>query len=148
MAIRNSIWLISLFLGGLFLAACGGTSTPTVFFGEQEQIGKPEPPEQFADLSNPFTDDPEMIAEGEVLYQANCSSCHGFTGEGDGTAAAGLEPKPENLAQNQSALSDAYLFWRISEGGLIKPFNSLMPTWKGLMSEERIWQVITYLRTL
>ena len=148
MAIRNSIWLISLLIGGLFLAACGSTATPSAFFGEQEQIGKPEPPEPFADLNNPYMDDPEMIAEGEVLYQANCSSCHGFTGEGDGTAAAGLEPKPENLAQNQSVLSDAYLFWRISEGGLLKPFNSLMPAWKGLLSEEKIWQVVSYLRNL
>jgi mono/diheme cytochrome c family protein len=145
---RSSIWLISLIFGGLILAACGSTATPSAFFGEQEQFEKPQPPEQFADLSNPLSDDPEMIAEGEVLYQANCSSCHGFTGKGDGTAASGLEPRPENLAQNQSDLSDAYLFWRISEGGLIKPFNSLMPAWKGLMNEEKIWQVVSYLRNL
>lgn len=148
MSIRYSIWLISLLIGGLFLAACGSTATPTTFFGEQEPFEKPEPPEPFVDLNNPFMDVPEMIAEGEVLYQANCSSCHGFTGEGDGTAAAGLEPKPENLAQNQSSLSDAYLFWRISEGGLLDPFNSLMPAWKGMMSEEKIWQVVSYLRNL
>lgn len=140
--------MISLLFVGLILAACGTTATPSAFFGEQEQFEKPEPPEQFVDHSNPFTDDPEVIAEGEVLYQANCSSCHGFTGEGEGTAAAGLEPKPENLAQNQSALSDAYLFWRISEGGLITPFNSMMPAWKGLLSEEKIWQVVSYLRNL
>ena len=148
MSIRYSIWLIGLIFCGLLLAACGTTATPSAFFGEQEQFEKPEPPEPFADLSNPLSDDPDMIAEGEVLYQANCSSCHGFTGKGDGTAASGLEPKPENLAQNQSALSDAYLFWRISEGGLIKPFNSLMPAWKGLMNEEKIWQVVSYLRNL
>jgi mono/diheme cytochrome c family protein len=148
MSIIPSFWLISLIFGGLILAACGTSATPSAFFGEQEQFEKPEPPEQFADHSNPFADDPEVIAEGEVLYQANCSSCHGFTGEGDGTAAAGLEPKPENLAQTQSALSDAYLFWRISEGGLIQPFNSLMPAWKGMMSEEKIWQVVSYLRNL
>ena len=148
MYIRSSIWLISLIFGGLILAACGSTATPSAFFGEQEQFEKPQPPEQFADLSNPLSDDPEMIAEGEVLYQANCSSCHGFTGKGDGTAASGLEPRPENLAQNQSDLSDAYLFWRISEGGLIEPFNSLMPAWKGLMNEEKIWQVVSYLRNL
>ena len=148
MSIRSSIWLISLLFCGLILAACGSAATPAAFFGEQEQFEKPQPPEQFADLSNPLSDDPDMIAEGEVLYQANCSSCHGFTGKGDGTAASGLEPRPENLAQNQSALSDAYLFWRISEGGLIKPFNSLMPAWKGLMNEEKIWQVVSYLRNL
>lgn len=146
--VRRKIVFFLIIIVILFLAACGSTASPSAFFGEDEQVGKPEPPEQFADLSNPFTGDPEMIAEGDVLFRANCSSCHGLTGEGDGTAAAGLEPKPENLARNQSALSDAYLFWRISEGGLIDPFNSLMPTWKGLMSDEKIWQVVSYLRTL
>jgi mono/diheme cytochrome c family protein len=142
------VLLTGLFSAGLFLAACGGAASPTAFFGEDEQTGKPEPPEQFADLTNPFVDDPQMIGEGEILYQANCSSCHGARGEGDGKAAAGLDPKPENLARNQSELSDAYLFWRISEGGLLEPFNSLMPAWKGLLSEEKIWQVVSYLRTL
>ncbi len=146
--VRRKIVFFLILVVILFLAACGSTASPSAFFGEDEQVGKPEPPEQFADLSNPFTGDPEMIAEGDVLFQANCSSCHGLTGEGDGTAGAGLEPKPENLARNQSALSDAYLFWRISEGGLIDPFNSLMPAWKGMMSDEKIWQVVSYLRTL
>lgn len=132
----------------LFLTACGIPATPEAFFGGEEFNEKPDPPEQFADLSNPYDGDPEMIAKGDVLYEANCSSCHGPNGEGDGPAGAGLEPEPENLARNQPDLSDSYLFWRISEGGLIEPFNSLMPAWKGLMSDEKIWQVVSYLRTL
>lgn len=145
---RKLIALASFILVILMLTSCGSPATPEAFFGEEESSGKPEPPEEFADLSNPFEGDPEMIAKGDVLYEANCASCHGLTGEGDGLAGAGLEPEPENLSRNQSNLSDAYLFWRISEGGLIEPFNSLMPAWKGLMSDEKIWQVVSYLRTL
>ena len=131
----------------LFISACGDQPSRSIFLETEEASGIPDPPETFADLINPFAGDQGAALEGDILYQANCSSCHGFTGEGDGTASAGLEPKPQNLAERQSELSDAYLFWRISDGGLIEPFNSLMPGWRGLLSEEQIWQVITYLRT-
>ena len=132
----------------LLLSACSGTNPEESFFSEEELDRVPAPPEDFAGLINPFSDEPEAIAEGELLYRANCSSCHGITGEGDGPAAGNMEPPPQNLAERQTNLSDAYLYWRISEGGLMDPFNSLMPGWKGLMSEEKIWLVITYIRTL
>jgi hypothetical protein len=45
-------------------------------------------------------------------------------------------------------VGDDYLFWLISEGGMIEPFNSLMPAWKQVLGEEERWQVIAYLRTL
>lgn len=129
------------------LAACSDQAPRSTFLETQEVTEIPEPPENFADLRNPFSGDPEAEREGETLYQANCSSCHGITGEGDGTVSAGLEPKPQNLAQRHSEVSDAYLYWRISEGGLMEPFNSLMPAWRGLLAEDQIWQVITYIRS-
>ncbi len=130
------------------LSACSGPATQIAFFGEEESTQQPDLPEEFDGLTNPFTDDPEAIVEGEILFQANCSSCHGSSGEGDGPASGGLNPPPQNLGLSQSELSDAHLFWRISEGGLMEPFNSLMPAWKGLLNEEQIWQIIAYLRTL
>lgn len=148
------MWQKSLFklnlliLSCMALAACGGISTPVSLIEAEEQPILVEPPDQYADLSNPYEGDIQAISQGETHYRANCSSCHGVLGRGDGPASAGLEPKPKDLAQDQSELSDAYLFWRISEGGLIDPFNSLMPGWKGLLREEQIWQVISYLRTL
>jgi high-affinity iron transporter len=36
-------------------------------------------------------------ARGAALYAANCSSCHGAQGRGDGPAAKGLEPAPANF---------------------------------------------------
>ncbi len=133
----------------LGLSSCGGISTQdSLLLAEGNEVRNPEVPEEYLGLANAYVGDPEAIAEGEKLFQANCSSCHGNTGEGDGPASAGLDPKPKNLAENQSNLSDSYLYWRISEGGLMDPFNSLMPGWKGIMSEEKIWQVIAFIRTM
>ena len=45
-------------------------------------------------------------------------------------------------------LADDYLYWRISEGGAFEPFISLMPAWGTLLSEQEMWQLVSYLRTL
>lgn len=147
---RARYLILSVVIAGLLviLPACSGTAPESSFFTEDDNNRNLPPPEPYEGRVNPFTDEPEAIEEGEMLFRANCASCHGITGEGDGPASGGLEPPPQNLAVRQSNLSDAYLFWRISEGGLMNPFNSLMPGWKGLLSEKRIWQVISYLRTL
>lgn len=142
--------LALLILGGLFLSGCGSGAP-----GEDAEldgaggvaIERPEPPEQYAGMTNPLEGDPETIAAGETLYQANCSSCHGPAGAGNGPAAGGLEPPPADLAEIHASLSDAYLHWRIAEGGLMEPFNSVMPAWRGILSTEQIWQIIAYIRT-
>lgn len=132
----------------LFLTGCRGTSGQNSLLGGDERESIPSVPDEYSGYANPFTGDADAIAQGEILYQANCSSCHGSTGEGDGPASGGIDPKPGNIATRQANLSDSYLFWRISEGGLMEPFNSIMPGWKGILSAEKIWQVITYLRTM
>jgi hypothetical protein len=45
-------------------------------------------------------------------------------------------------------MGDSYLFWRISEGGAMEPFNSAMPAWKDVLDEEARWNVIHYIRAL
>lgn len=39
-------------------------------------------------------------ARGRALFTANCASCHGAAGRGDGPGAATLRPRPVNLAQH------------------------------------------------
>jgi mono/diheme cytochrome c family protein len=134
----------------LTIAACGiqTRSNLLVVPGSTGTATTLEIPEDYRDLENPYLGNAEQISEGELLYQASCSSCHGVAGEGDGPAAGGLEPKPKNLTETTRSLSDAYLYWRIADGGLMEPFNSVMPAWRGILNEEQIWQVILYLRTL
>jgi mono/diheme cytochrome c family protein len=55
----------------------------------------------------PKTDDAEKkstasseegkLAKGKEAFEANCASCHGNLGAGDGPAAAALNPKPRNF---------------------------------------------------
>lgn len=127
------------------LTACGGGGKATQSGGSS---ATPTIPPAYAGKTNPHSGDAAAAAEGQTLYQANCTSCHGPAGRGDGPAAAGLEPKPANLAAVQKGLADDFLLWRISEGGAMAPFNSQMPSWKSVLNEDQIWQVITYLRTL
>jgi mono/diheme cytochrome c family protein len=108
---------------------------------------RPAPPAPYAGKVNPLTADAAAEA-GKQLYAANCTSCHGPEGMADGPAAGSLNPKPKPLAVEMKALKDDYLYWRIAEGGAFAPFTSAMPSWKSILSEEEIWQVIAFMRTL
>ena len=110
-------------------------------------MSRPDVPSEYAAKKNPLAGNANSAEAGKQVYNVYCTSCHGETGMGDGPAAASLDPTPQPLAKNQTSLSDAYLFWRISEGGLMEPFRSAMPAWKNALDEEQIWEVITYLRT-
>ena len=67
---------------------------------------------------------------------------------GDGPAAAGLDPAPAPIAHSSQMLSDDYLYWRISEGGAMEPFNSTMISWKDVLDEDARWDVINYVQAL
>jgi mono/diheme cytochrome c family protein len=133
---------------GLLLAACGGGGGQATQAPGGAALERSEPPAEYAGKTNPHAGDSAAAADGKTVYNSNCASCHGETAMGDGPAAASLNPKPQDLKDNQSGLSDAYMLWRISEGGAMAPFNSAMPAWKGILTEDQIWQVVTYIRSL
>ena len=105
-------------------------------------------PDEYVGVSNPIMADEASLARGEEVYTANCASCHGDGGVGDGPAAEALDPGPTNIAHTSQMLGDDYLLWRISEGGAEAPFNSAMPSWKATLDEEARWDVINYIRAL
>ena len=75
---------------------------------------------------------------------ANCATCHGQEGEGDGPAAANLEPQPANLTEPHVAVhTDGDLHWWITNG--IQP---AMPAFGEDLTQDEIWNVINYVRTL
>jgi mono/diheme cytochrome c family protein len=133
--------MVVLMLAVLVLAACGnGNGTPAA----QE---RPDPPAEFAGLTNPHEGDAQAASAGQQLYDANCASCHGATGQGDGPAAASLDPAPDDLRISAREAGDDYLHWRIAKGGNFAPFNSSMPAWEGILSDDQIWQLVTYINT-
>ena len=125
----------ALMLTSLLLAACGG--------GGASAVATLAPvPAEYTGKTNPLGAD--AAAAGVEVFKTNCVSCHGDTGHGDGPAGAALDPKPKNLVELQSKVSDDYLFWRINTG---KEGTSML-AWKGVLTDEQIWQVVAFLRTL
>ncbi len=105
-------------------------------------------PAEYAGQTSPITADEESLARGEETYTLLCASCHGDGGMGDGPAGEALDPAPAPIAHTSRMMGDDYLFWRISEGGFMEPFNSTMPAWKEPLDEQTRWDVINYVRAL
>lgn len=103
-------------------------------------------PAEYAALTNPVAEDQASFTRGATVFANNCASCHGDGGMGDGPAAGTLDPAPAPLAHTTQMMGDNYLFWRVSEGGI--PFDSAMPAWKEILTEQQRWDVINYVRAL
>lgn len=124
---------------GVLLTACGGGPGT----GRSVDRGTPAPvPPDYAGRTNPLG--LEAATAGAEIFKTNCEMCHGPQGHGDGPAGQSLEPRPRNLAELQPKVGDDFLFWRISEG---KPGTSMV-AWKGILTEEQIWEVVSFIRTL
>ncbi|WP_417516135.1 c-type cytochrome [Marinobacter sp.] len=104
--------------------------------------------EKYANKVNPLQSTSNNIKEGKVLYEYNCASCHGTSGQGDGEAGINLTPRPSNIAMfsKMPMATDGYLFWTISEGGV--PLQTAMPPFKSALEEDDIWKIVLYLRQL
>lgn len=134
---RRTIFVM---LAGMFLlAACGGTANSS---SANDNATLAPVPSEYTGRTNPLGAD--AADEGAKVFASNCEMCHGPQGHGDGPAGQALDPKPRNLAELQTKASDDFLFWRISEG---KPGTSMVP-WKGILSEEQIWQLVSFIHTL
>ena len=108
------------------------------------------PPAQYDGTISHRWGDPGAIERGRPLYDAHCTLCHGADGRGTTDFARTLQHQPADLTHHfhlQPGDGDAYLFWRVSEGGLVEPFKSagsLMPAFNTLLSEDQIWDVLAY----
>ena len=94
----------------------------------------------------------EAINAGSLVYYSNCFYCHGDQLDGKGHFARALDPLPTDFGDvgTIAQLQESFLFWRITTGGpgLPKggmPWNSAMPVWHEMLSEEDVWNVITFL---
>lgn len=128
----------------VLLTACREDPSSQANQAQENLLVRPAPPGEYVGLRSPKMS-AEDIEQGKKIYQINCASCHGEKGMGDGPAATSLDPKPEPIAVTVKSVGDDYLFWRISEGGIMAPFKSAMPAWKTILKEQQIWQVINYL---
>jgi mono/diheme cytochrome c family protein len=95
-------------------------------------------------VPNPMAPSSEAIARGRATFRANCVTCHGARGRGDGPAGVVLDPKPADLVLHVPQHSDGELYYMITRGFPA----SAMPAWRSKLSDEERWELVHYLRVL
>jgi len=94
-------------------------------------------------------------AKGKVLFEQNCASCHGTTGEGNGPVGTTLNPPPRNFVKGEFKLdslkdgkpgSDAALHAVIKNGAAAYGGSPMMAPW-GFLGDASIDDLVAYIRT-
>lgn len=86
--------------------------------------------------------EPPKLAAAASLYQAQCASCHGATGKGDGPVAAGLEPPPVAFTDKERARERSpFALYQVISQGLE---GTAMASYESLPEADR-WALAFYL---
>ena len=85
------------------------------------------------------------IARGSVVYAAQCASCHGTEGHGDGPMARDLATKPADLAAGHVAdHRDGDLYWWITHGIAGTP----MPGFGASLDDVARWDLVNFVKAI
>ncbi|MDP2089274.1 MAG: c-type cytochrome [Flavobacteriaceae bacterium] len=100
-------------------------------------------PTKDKNLKNPTADNKENIAIGKELYSLHCKACHGSKGLGDGAKAKSMKGDLGDFSsvvfQSQT---DGELFYKTKVG------RADMPSFTKKLSDEDIWLIVHFMRTL
>jgi putative heme-binding domain-containing protein len=95
-----------------------------------------------AQEKNPYAGDAKIAKLGEYQFRLNCAFCHGLGARGGGRG-------PDLTRTKRHGSSDAEIFHNIHDGiaGTAMPAATNGGIGVG-MSDEEIWQVVTYIRSV
>lgn len=96
------------------------------------------------DVKVPALESADRVVNGFRLFRAHCVQCHGAPGIAPQPFALGLRPAPASLVATAHEWPTADIYWIIRHG--IKMTG--MPAWQYRMTDEEIWDVVAFMRTL
>jgi mono/diheme cytochrome c family protein len=90
---------------------------------------------------------PASASDGAVVYLANCSSCHQTNGQG---VQGAFPPLAGNPTVTGTPVAVIAIVKNGLDGRLVvngQAYSGIMPRWNGVLSDEQIASVITYIRS-
>ena len=97
------------------------------------------------EIPAPPADMQASLTEGDKVFGTDCSECHGYTGRKQTDAGRWMYPRAADLGSPEvQSYSDRELFWIVKNGIRL----SGMPAFGRVESDEHIWDLIRFVRTL
>jgi mono/diheme cytochrome c family protein len=91
--------------------------------------------------SNPVTADEANLVAGARLYRDHCTLCHGDLAHPKSFLADSFNPHPPQFMNDMADMPENQNFYILQHG--IR--WTAMPGWKGALTEQQIWQLVTFL---
>ncbi len=129
----------------IFVLLTGSDQLARPVFSKAKVDAVAAPAEDAGAIKDMMAATPERIEQGKALFAAQCATCHGVGGGGDGPAAAALTPKPRNFLSGEWKLggTPSQVFLTISKGSPGTP----MPPFETLSVRDR-WALVHFVRSL
>lgn len=133
-------------LGGLAIVAVASTASPLAF-AHGDVTPQPvdttglEPLGEEWRKENPFRGNETAIKIGASAYNQNCARCHGLE-----VISGGLAPDLRGL--DEGAAGDEWYLERIRNGARKPDGATMMPGFEGIMSQEAMWAIRSYIETV
>lgn len=93
-----------------------------------------------------------MASTGEKMFhQFGCANCHHFDGQGPCPDLKGLYHRPVLLSTGQTVVADeSYIRESIVDPAakIVAGFTNYMPTFKGILTEEQLVDLIAYIKAI
>ncbi|HXG94176.1 MAG TPA: cytochrome c [Blastocatellia bacterium] len=86
----------------------------------------------------------EDLLSGAEIYKGMCAECHGSLSGRPSTLGASFYPPAPQLPGRATAYTEPELFWIVKHG--IR--NTSMPSWRNMLSDEGIWQVVSFVKRI
>lgn len=139
-------------IGFAELALLGFLSSGCAIAGETRTSAPEAPAQPQVEAARAAANAPESdvsqasLQAGAKLYHQFCAGCHGPTAKG-GKSGEGLAKVPPSLVDEQWTYgsSDGAIFRAIKMG---TPPDYAMVPWEGVISDDDIWNIVHYLRSL
>jgi mono/diheme cytochrome c family protein len=104
-------------------------------FGAQ----RAEQPTRTIQIENPFAGRADLVGEGRSLFNQYCSHCHGPN------AVQGERPRDLRRLNIRYGDQASTVFYETVSTGRM---DLGMPVWKGVLTDDVLWRIFTYLQTV